>query len=88
MLFRIQHDLVDINTDYIQPNITVPVVTIVCIIFRHLKMYTSTHFTLIPSFSDWNWLPTSVTDAQTLQEFREGLSTTAIKLDQHQPVHV
>ena len=32
------------------------------------------------TISDWNRLPTTVTDVQTLQEFREGLSSLPLQL--------
>ena len=46
-----------------------------CGSYKILKMSTST-LTVFPcTIIDWNRLPTIVTDVQTLQEFREGLSS-------------
>ena len=46
-----------------------------CGSYKLLKTSTST-FTVFPcAIIDWNRLPTIVTDVQTLQEFREGLSS-------------
>ena len=74
MLFRIQHGLVDITTDYIQPNDTRTRGS------QRLRQLQATKDVYKYSFysrtnSDWNRLPTTVTDVQTLQEFREGLSS-------------
>ena len=74
MLFRIQHGLIDVTTDYIQPNDTRTRGS------QRLRQLQATKDVYKYSFyprtiSDWNRLPTTVTDVQTLQEFREGLSS-------------
>ena len=74
MLFRIQHGLVDVTTDYIQPNDTRTRGS------QRLRQLQATKDVYKYSFyprtiSDCNGLPTTVTDVQTLQEFREGLSS-------------
>ena len=74
MLFRIQHGLVDVPTDYIQPNDTRTRGS------QRLRQLQATKDVYKYSFyprtiSDWNRLPTTVTDVRTLQEFREGLSS-------------
>ena len=74
MLFRIQNGSVNVTTDYIQPNDTRTRGS------QHLHQLQATKdiykYSFYPrTISDWNRLPTSVTDVQTLQEFREGLSS-------------
>ena len=74
MLFQIQHGLVDVTSDYIQPNET-RIRGSQCL--RQLQATKDVYkFSVYPcSISDWNGLPTTVTDVQSLQEFREGLSS-------------
>ena len=64
MLFRIQHGLVDVTTDYIQPNDTRTRGS------QRLRQLQATKDVYKYSFyprtiSDWNRLPTTVTDVQT-----------------------
>ena len=75
MLFRIQHGLVDVTTNYIQPNDT-RMRGSQCL--RQLQATKDVYkFSVYPcSISDWNRLPTTVTNVQSLQKFRDGLSGT------------
>ena len=71
MLFRIQNGLINVTTDYIQPNDTRTRGS------QRLHQLQATkdiykYFFYPRTISDWNRLPTSVTDVQTLQEFRKG----------------
>ena len=74
MLFGIQQGLLDVTTDYIQPNDTCTRDS------QHLRQLQATKdvykFSFYPrTISDWNRLPTTVADIKTLQEFRECLSS-------------
>ena len=74
MLFHIHKGFVNVTTDYIQPNDTLTRGS------QRLCQLQATKVVYKYSFypctiSDWNRLPTSVTNVQTLQEFREGLSS-------------
>ena len=74
MLFHIRHGLVDMNTDVIQPNDSRTRES------QRLRQLQASKDIYMYSFyprtiSDWNRLPTSVTDIQTLQGFREGIAS-------------
>ena len=79
MLFRVQHDLVDVTTYYIQPNNTRMKGS-----QRLRQLYAIKDvykYSFYPrTICDWNQLPTTVTDFQTLQEFREGISSLPSQL--------
>ena len=79
MLFHVQHGLVDVNTDYIQLNDTRSRGSQR---LRQLNANTDVYkYAFYPrTICDWNQLPTTVTEVQTLQEFREGLSCLPSRL--------
>lgn len=73
MLFKIQHGIVDISPDFVQPNDQrtrgsqrLPQLQATNDTYKYL-FYPRT-------ISDWNRLPTTVTDHQTLQGFRDSLA--------------
>ncbi|MCG8078457.1 MAG: reverse transcriptase family protein, partial [Candidatus Thiodiazotropha taylori] len=73
MLFKIQHGIVDISPDFVQPNDQRTRGS------QRLRQLQATNDTYKYSFyprtiSDWNRLPTTVTDHQTLQGFRDSLA--------------
>lgn len=73
MLFKIQHGIVDVTPDFVQLNDQRSRGS------QRLRQLQATNDVYKYSFyprtiSDWNRLPTSVTDQQTLQGFREDLA--------------
>ena len=74
MLFKIQHGIIDISPDFIQPNDHRTRGS------QRLRQLQATNEAYMNSFyprtiSDWNRLPTHVTDLQTLQGFRVALAS-------------
>ena len=79
MLFRVQHSLVDVTTDFIQLNDTRTRGS------QRLRQLNATKDVYKYSFyprtiCDWNQLPTTVIDVQILQEFRKCISSLPFKL--------
>ena len=72
MLFRIQQGLVDMNTDVIQHSQRLRQLPASKDVFKY-SFYPCT-------ISDWNRLPTSVTNIQTLQGFREGIANLSFRI--------
>ena len=79
MLFRVHHGLVDVTTDYIKLNDTR---TTGSQRLRQLNAAKDVYkYSFYPrTICDWNQLPTTVTDVQILQEFRECISSLSSKL--------
>ena len=81
MLFciRIQHSLVDMNTDVIQPNDShTRGSQHLCQLQASKDVY---KYSFYPhTISDWNRLSTSVTDIQTFQGFRKGIASLTSSL--------
>ena len=74
MLFKIQHGIIDISPDFIQPNDHRTRGS------QRLRQLQATNEAYRNSFypltiSDWNRLPIHVTDLQTLQGFRVALAS-------------
>ena len=82
MLFKIQHRLVDISTEFVQPGDSR---TRGSQRIRQLEDNNDVHkSSLYPrTISDWNRLPTSVTNSQSIQGLMEALACLPTTLNHH-----